>query len=60
MDRLPDIEIIFFRKNVEFFLKKKRGRSPVKIDQCECVGRSPVKINQVKCAWVVAPENIPK
>jgi hypothetical protein len=23
MDRLPDIEIIFFRKNVEFFLKKR-------------------------------------
>jgi hypothetical protein len=45
MDRLPDIEIIFFRKNVEFFLKKKGGRSPVKIDQCECMGRSPVKID---------------
>jgi hypothetical protein len=26
MDRLPDIEIIFFRKNVEFFFKKKRGQ----------------------------------
>jgi hypothetical protein len=45
MDRLLDIEIIFFRKNVEFFFKKKGGRSPVKIDQCECMGRSPVKID---------------
>jgi hypothetical protein len=59
MGRLPDIETIFFRKSVEFFLKKK-GRSPVKIDQRECVGRSPVKIDQGKCAWVVAPENKPK